>query len=233
VVIEAHPHAADPVEQPDRYERDDSEVSNRGVPRPLRPGEFCDGDNDERTAEEQQPDRCQAVVHAAANCGLCWLGLGGHGSLFRAAHHQGNGRTLSSCSTGQGYGKALSAWRLTWEFGRGRKWIGGGPRDAMVTGQRICARAVAEPSQPDNGLPEARQRPAATRGATPVSLREQQPGNEPHQFPGDVKPGTIGDHVEPPAEDDLVLRPLLLGLHADLRAVRSVRMSARLIMPGH
>ncbi len=49
---------------------------------------------------------------------------------------------------------------------------------------------------------------------------------EPGEFPGDVKRGTIGDHVEPPAEDDLVVRPLLLGLHAHLRAVRFVRESA-------
>jgi hypothetical protein len=30
----------------------------------------------------------------------------------------------------------------------------------------------------------------------------------------DVKRGTIGDHVEPSVEDDLVVRPFYLGLHA-------------------
>ena len=34
------------------------------------------------------------------------------------------------------------------------------------------------------------------------------------EFPRDVNRGTIGDHVEPPAEVDLVVRPLLLGLRA-------------------
>jgi hypothetical protein len=43
-----------------------------------------------------------------------------------------------------------------------------------------------------------------------VTLGQQQFRNEPDQFPGHVKRGTIGDHVEPSAEDDLVVRPLLV-----------------------
>jgi hypothetical protein len=39
--------------------------------------------------------------------------------------------------------------------------VGGGSRDAMVTGQRIRGGAVAEPPQPQHRLPETRQRPAA------------------------------------------------------------------------
>ena len=34
------------------------------------------------------------------------------------------------------------------------------------------------------------------------------------------------------AEDDLVVRPLLLGLHANIRAARFIRVSARLPSPG-
>jgi hypothetical protein len=74
---------------------------------------------------------------------------------------------------------------------------GGGPRDAMVTGERIGAGAVAEPPQPRHCLPKTRQRPAAARGAPPAPLSQQQPGSKPQQFPGDTERGTIGDHVEP------------------------------------
>ena len=81
-------------------------------------------------------------------------------------------------------------------------------------------------------LPEAGQRPAAPRGAAAAPLGQQQLRDELHQFPGDVKRGTIGDHVEPSAEVDLVVRPLLLGLHAHFRAARFVRVSARMSLSG-
>jgi hypothetical protein len=81
--------------------------------------------------------------------------------------------------------------------------VGGGPRDAVVTGQRISGGAVAEPPQPQHRLPEAGQRPAAARGAAPLALRGQQLREEPHHFPGHVKRGTISDHVKPSVEGDL------------------------------
>jgi hypothetical protein len=89
--------------------------------------------------------------------------------------------------------------------------VGGGPGDAVVTGQRPGAGAVAEPPHTQHGLPKAGQRPAAARGAAAVTLGQQQFGGELHQFPGDVKRGTIGDHVEPSAEVDLVVRPSSTG----------------------
>jgi len=41
-----------------------------------------------------------------------------------------------------------------------------------------------------------------------------------------------GDHVEPSVEVDLVVRPLLLGLHAYAWAARFVRVSARIHLLG-
>src|SRR6266568_2190278 len=67
---------------------------------------------------------------------------------------------------------------------------------------------------------------------TPPALREQQLRNELRQFPGDVKRGTIDDHVEPSSEGDLVVRQFLLGLHGHFRAVRFVRVSAPVPSPG-
>ena len=110
--------------------------------------------------------------------------------------------------------------------------VAGGPRDAVIPGQRLGGGVVAEPAHTQHGLPKAGQRPAAARGAAPPALGEQQLRNEPDQFPGDVKRGTIGDHVEPSEEEDLVVRPLLLGLHAPFRAARFVRVSAPMSSPG-
>jgi hypothetical protein len=110
--------------------------------------------------------------------------------------------------------------------------VRGGPRDAMITCQRVGGGAVAEPSQAQHRFPEAGQRPAAARGAAPVPLVQQQPGDEPGQFPRDVKRGTIGGHVEPSVEADLVVRPLLLGLHAHLWPACFVRVSARMLPPA-
>ena len=106
--------------------------------------------------------------------------------------------------------------------------VGGGPGDAVVAGQCLGTGAVAEPPQAQHRLPEAGQRPAAPGCAAAAPLGPQQLRGELHQFPGDVKRGTIGDHVEPSVEVDLVVRPLLLGLHAHLRAARFVRVSARM-----
>jgi hypothetical protein len=110
--------------------------------------------------------------------------------------------------------------------------VGAGPRYPVVTGQRIRAGAVAEPPQPQHRLPKAGQRPAAAGCAASAALRQQQLRNEPGQFPRHVKRGTIADHVEPSGEEDLVVRPLLLGLHAPFRAARFVRESALMCMPG-
>src|SRR5262249_34336258 len=67
--------------------------------------------------------------------------------------------------------------------------------------------AVAEPPQPQHGLPKAGQCPAAARGAAPPPLREQQHRKVLRQFPGNVERGTIADHMEPLlAEEDLVVR---------------------------
>ena len=79
--------------------------------------------------------------------------------------------------------------------------VSGGPRDAVITGQRVRGGAVAEPAHAQHRLPKAGQRPAPARGAAPPALLGQQLRDELHQFPGDVKRGTIGDHVEPSAED--------------------------------
>src|SRR5262249_10488696 len=106
-------------------------------------------------------------------------------------------------------------------------------RDAVIAGRGLRGGPVAEPPQAQHRLPEAGQRPAAPRGAAPPPLVRQQAGNEAHQFPRNVNRGTIGDHVEPSSESDLVVRPLLLGLHAHLRAVRFVRVSAQTPQPGH
>ena len=88
----------------------------------------------------------------------------------------------------------------------------------MVTGQRIGPVRSRNQRSPSTACPEAGQRPAAPRGAAPAPLGQQQPGDELGQFPRDVERGTIGDHVEPSGEDDLVVRPLLPGLHAYFRA---------------
>ena len=105
--------------------------------------------------------------------------------------------------------------------------VGGGPGDAVITGQCVRRGSVAEPAQAQHRLPKAGQRPAALRCAAAAPLGRQEPRHELHQFPVDVERGTIGDHVEPSVEVDLVVRPLLLGLHAYLRAVRFVRVSAQ------
>src|SRR6266571_551826 len=81
--------------------------------------------------------------------------------------------------------------------------VGGGPGDAVIPGQSTGAGAVAEPAQRQHRLPVAGQRPAAPRCAAVAALGGQQLRGELHQFPGDVKRGTIADHVEPSAEDDL------------------------------
>ncbi len=81
--------------------------------------------------------------------------------------------------------------------------VGGGPRDAVIAGERVRGGAIAEPPQPQHRLPKAGQHPASARGAAPLALGEQQLRNEPGQFPGDVKRGTIGDHAEPSVEGDL------------------------------
>jgi hypothetical protein len=110
--------------------------------------------------------------------------------------------------------------------------VGGGPRDAMVAGQGLGRRAVAEPAQAQHRLPEAGQRPAAARGAAAAALGGQQLRGELHQFPRDVERGTIGDHVEPSGRSRSLARPLLPGLHARLRAARFVRVSARMRLSG-
>jgi hypothetical protein len=103
---------------------------------------------------------------------------------------------------------------------------------AVVVGQRVRRGAVAEPAHAQHRLAEAAQGPAAARGAAPPPVGCQQPGDELHRFPGDVEPGTIADHVEPSGEGDLVVRPLLPGLHAHLRAALFVRVSASTSSPG-
>lgn len=50
--------------------------------------------------------------------------------------------------------------------------------------------------------------------------------------PWDVSRGAISDHAEHSGRSDLVVRPLLLGFHAHLRAVRFVRPSARQPLAG-
>src|SRR5207245_4004969 len=75
--------------------------------------------------------------------------------------------------------------------------VGGGPRDAVIAGQRLRGGAVAEPAHPQDRLPEAGQRPAALRGAAAAPLGPQQFRGELHQFPGDVEQG--GPRGEVPA----------------------------------
>ena len=110
--------------------------------------------------------------------------------------------------------------------------VGGGPRDAVVTGQRVRGGAIAEPAHTQHRLPKAGQRPAPARGAALPALLGQQLRDELHQFPGDVKRGTIGDHVEPSVEGDLWRDLLLLGLHAHVQLARFLRVSARMSLPG-
>jgi Prokaryotic E2 family E len=106
--------------------------------------------------------------------------------------------------------------------------VGGGPRDAVIAGQGVRAGAVAEPAQHQHGLPEAGQRPAPRGCAAAAPLSGQQIRGELHQFPGDVERGTIGDHVEPSGEEDLVVRPLVVGLHVHVQPARFLRVSARI-----
>jgi hypothetical protein len=116
--------------------------------------------------------------------------------------------------------------------GRSRTPVGGGPRDTVITGQRVAGGAVAEPPHPHHGLPKAGQRPAAARGAAPAAVSRQQLGHELGQFPGDVKRGTTGDRVEPSLEGGLWRDLLLLGSHAHLRAALFVCVSAWICPPG-
>jgi hypothetical protein len=109
----------------------------------------------------------------------------------------------------------------------------GSPRDAAVAGQRIWHRAVGEPAQPQHRLPEAGQRLAAFRCPAPPPLGRQQPGNEPDQFPGHIKGGTLGDHVEASSGSRSLARPLLLGLHAHPWPARFIRVSAQVPPSGH
>ena len=86
--------------------------------------------------------------------------------------------------------------------------VGGGPGDAVITGQRARAGAVAEPAQRQHRLPKAGQRPAARRCAAAPPLSGQQLRGELHQFPGDVKRGTMPDHVEPSGQKMIFWRDL-------------------------
>jgi hypothetical protein len=110
--------------------------------------------------------------------------------------------------------------------------VGGSPGDAVVAGQRAGGGAVAEPPHTQHSLPKAGQRPAPARGTAPPALGGQQLCDELGQFPGDVKRGTIGDHVEPSAEGDLWRDLLLLGLHAHVPPARILRVSIRMSLPG-
>ena len=104
--------------------------------------------------------------------------------------------------------------------------VGGSPRDAVIAGQGIRGYAVAEPPQPQHRLPETGQCPAAPRGAATPPLSHQQPRGELRQFPGDVKRGTTGDHVEPSGGSRSCGETSSTGLHAHFRAARLVRVSA-------
>lgn len=90
--------------------------------------------------------------------------------------------------------------------------VGGGPGDAVITGQCVRGGAVAEPPQAQHPLPKAGQRPAVAGCTAAPPLGPQQLRNEQHQFPRAVKRGTIADHVEPSGEEELVVRPLLIDL---------------------
>ena len=75
--------------------------------------------------------------------------------------------------------------------------VRGGPGDAVVTGQRPagwCGRgtsaALGRPAR-------SRSAPGCRAGCRPAPLGRQQPRGELRRFSGDVKRGTIGDHVEP------------------------------------
>jgi hypothetical protein len=50
--------------------------------------------------------------------------------------------------------------------------VGGGPRDAMIAGERVRGGAIAKPPQPRYRLPKAGQRPAAAWGTAPVALSQ-------------------------------------------------------------
>ena len=99
----------------------------------------------------------------------------------------------------------------------------------MAAGRCCHGHGPARPGRCGRGTTAAPAPPArsssaltATWCAESAALRHQQSGDELRQFPWDVKRGTIGDHGSPSAEDDLVVKPLLLGLHAYFRAVRFV-----------
>jgi len=110
--------------------------------------------------------------------------------------------------------------------------VRGRPRDAVITRQRLGRGGFAEPPHPQHRLPKAGQRPAAPWSAAAAALCPQQLRHELHQFPRDVKRDTIGDHVEPSGEGDLVVRPLLPGLHAHVPPARFLRVSASTSSPG-
>jgi hypothetical protein len=56
---------------------------------------------------------------------------------------------------------------------------------------------VAQPRQAEDGLLERGQPPGAAARADPPALSREQPGEEPHQFHGDIERDTIGHRAEP------------------------------------
>jgi hypothetical protein len=109
---------------------------------------------------------------------------------------------------------------------------GGSPGDAVVAGQRAGVVRPRNHPRTQHSLPKAGQRPAPARGTAPPALGGQQPCHELGQFPGDVKRGTIGDHVEPSVEGDLWRDLLQRGLHAHVPPARFLRVSIRMSLPG-
>jgi hypothetical protein len=98
----------------------------------------------------------------------------------------------------------------------------------MVAGQRIGGGAVAVPAQAQHRLPEAGQRPDYRAGAPTAAFGQQQLRGELGQFPGDVKRGTMGDHVEPSRQKMIFDGTCSTGAPQPIsREARFVRESAR------
>ena len=72
-----------------------------------------------------------------------------------------------------------------------------GPGYPVVTGQPVRRRAVAEPAQTENGLPETAQLPNTGPRASLAAFGQQQSSHVLGQCTGHIEGGTIGNHGEP------------------------------------
>ena len=81
------------------------------------------------------------------------------------------------------------------------------PRSRASASGVVRSGTTAAPAPPA----QSNSAPGCRMACRAGGVREQQPRNERGQSPRDVERGTIADHVEPPGEADLVVRPSSTG----------------------